>query len=98
MSFRGALKRRARKREIPRCAIARLRSGAYAPSRKDKRRGARKKASGVNAIVTGRVPLFAVFGGAYVSGMSGSNACAATLFGRTVDFKFRPICEERELI
>ena len=44
------------------------------------------------------VPLFAVFSDAYMRRMSGSNACAATLFGRTVDVKFRPICEERELI
>jgi hypothetical protein len=51
---------------------------------------ARQKSSGINAIVTDRVPLFAVFGGAYVGGMSGSNACAATPFGRTVDIKFRP--------
>jgi hypothetical protein len=49
-----------------------------------------KKSSGINAIVSSGVPLFAVFGGAYISGMSGSTACAAALFGRTVDFKFRP--------
>ena len=52
--------------------------------------GPGKKSSGINSIVSGGVPLFAVFSGAYMSGMSGSNACAATLFGRTVDFKFRP--------
>ena len=56
------------------------------------------KTSAINALVSGGVPLFAVFSGAYMKPMSGSNACAATLFGRTVDFKFRPICEERELI
>ena len=44
----------------------------------------------INAIVSRAVPLFAAFGGAYMNGMSGSNACAATPFGRTVDFKFRP--------
>src|SRR6202043_691388 len=34
-SFRGDAKHRARNLEIPRCAIARLRSGADAPSRND---------------------------------------------------------------
>ena len=52
----------------------------------------------INAIVSGGVRLFAVFSGAYMDGMSGSDACAATPFGRTVDFKFRSAFEERELI
>jgi hypothetical protein len=55
-------------------------------------------ANGINGIVSGDVPLFAVFDGAYGCGMSISNACAAAPFGRTVDFKIRTLCEERELI
>ena len=30
--------------------------------------------------------------------MLSSNACTVTLFGRTVDIKFRPFFEKRELI
>jgi hypothetical protein len=52
----------------------------------------------INGIVSSDVPLFAVFDGAYGCGMSVSNACATAPFGRTVDFKIRTLCEERELI
>ena len=82
----------------PGIADVRLQFAKFPDSGFGANRAAPGMTSGINAIVRGRLPLFAVFGGAYVSGMSGSNACAATPFGRTVDFKFRPICEERELI
>jgi hypothetical protein len=52
----------------------------------------------INAIVSGGIPLFAVFGDAYLNGMSRSDACAAARFGRTVDVKFRSrFLEESEL-
>jgi len=54
--------------------------------------------SGINSIVSKGVPLFAVFGDPYRRGMSDSNACAATLFGRTVDVKFRPDLRGEKLI
>ena len=43
---------------------------------------------GINAIVSGGIPHFAVLKGAYGSEMSGSPACAVTPFRRTVDIKF----------
>jgi hypothetical protein len=47
-----------------------------------------KKGSGINVIVSGGVPHFAVLKGACGSEMSGSPACAVTPFRRTVDIKF----------
>jgi len=47
-----------------------------------------KKCCGINVIVSGGVPHFAVLKGAYGSEMSGSPACAVTRFRRTVDIKF----------
>jgi len=47
-----------------------------------------KKSSGINVLVSGGVPLFAVLEAAYGSEMSGSPACAVAPFGRTVDIKF----------
>jgi hypothetical protein len=51
-----------------------------------------------NAIVSGGIPLFAVLSGADRDKMLGPNACAAATFGRTVDFKFRPVFPEKDLI
>ena len=46
-----------------------------------------KKCCGINAIVSGGILLFAVLNDAYSDEMSNPYACAATPFGRTVDFK-----------
>jgi hypothetical protein len=43
-----------------------------------------------NAIVSGRAGFSPLLRASHGTEMSGSNACAATPFGRTVDFKFRP--------
>jgi hypothetical protein len=55
-----------------------------------------QKRCGINAIVSGGVPLFAVLNGTYGERMRDPDACAATPFGRTVDFKFRPLFQERD--
>jgi hypothetical protein len=55
-----------------------------------------KKCCGINVIVSGGVPLFAVLKSAYGSELSGSTACAVTPFGRTVDIKFRPVFQESD--
>src|ERR1700746_2706622 len=47
-----------------------------------------QKDCGINVIVSGCRPFFA--------GMLSSNACAATPFGRTVAFKFRPVFKKRD--
>jgi hypothetical protein len=56
----------------------------------EQRLRASQKGCHINAIVSGRRLFFA--------GMLGSNACAATPFGRTVAFKFRPVFKKRDLI
>jgi len=47
-----------------------------------------KKWRGINVIVSGGVPHFAVLKAVYGSEMSGTAACAVTPFRRTVDIKF----------
>jgi len=48
-----------------------------------------KKWRGINVIVSGGVPHFAVLKGADGGEMSGTAACAVAPFGRSVDLKFR---------
>ena len=86
MSFRGDARHRTRNLEIPGLVLAHH-PGMTASN-----------SSIINAIVSGGIPLFAVFSDAYLNGMSRSNACAAARFGRTVDVKFRSrFLEEIEL-
>ena len=82
-SFRGDAKRRTRNLEIPAALDASHRPGMTSAQQRRVRQG---------------VPLFAVFSDPYRRGMSASNACAATLFGRTVDIKFRPVLRGEKLI
>src|SRR5450756_786292 len=49
----------------------------------------------INAIVSRRAGFSPLLRGSHGTEMSGSNACAVTPFGRTVDFKFRPVSGER---
>jgi hypothetical protein len=46
-----------------------------------------EKCCGINAIVSGGVRFSAVLSRIYSDEMPNPNACAATPFGRTVDFK-----------
>jgi hypothetical protein len=57
-----------------------------------------KKCCGINAIVSGGVLFFAVLSGAYGGEMPNPTACAATPFGRTVDFKYQSAFQEKDLI
>ena len=100
MSFRGDAGHRIRNLEIPRCATAHLRFARSLSSGAHSRDPLARPGMTIiiNAIVSGGIPLFAVFSDAYLDGMSRSNACAAARFGRTVDVKFRSrFFEEIEL-
>jgi hypothetical protein len=57
-----------------------------------------KKCCRINVIVSGGVPFFAVLSRIYSNEMSGSNACAATRFGRTVEFEQQSAFQENDLI
>jgi hypothetical protein len=46
---------------------------------------------GLNAIVSGGVPVFAVLSRVYGGEMPSPHACAIAPFGRTVGFKFRSV-------
>ena len=48
--------------------------------------------------MSGGILLFAVLNGVYGDEMRNPNACAITLFGRTVGFKFQPVFEKKDLI
>jgi hypothetical protein len=49
-----------------------------------------QKSCFINVIVSNRAGFSPLLSGSQGTEMSGSNACAATPFGRTVDIKFRP--------
>jgi hypothetical protein len=55
-----------------------------------------RKCCGINVIVSGGVPFFAVLSVTYGGEMLNPNACAATPFGRTVGVKSRPALQERD--
>jgi serine protease Do len=54
-----------------------------------------QKCCGINAIVSGRVLFFAVLSATYGEQLLKPGACTATLFRRTVDFKFRPVLRRK---
>jgi hypothetical protein len=53
------------------------------------------KCRGINAIVSGGAG-FSPYSAGYLSEMCGADACATTRFGRTVDFKYRAVFQEKD--